>query len=232
VILELLANTVKDHLDDPAFVKDIVDTLEEAEARKFFSDSAPSHGGIRKGHFGEILAFEVKQEGEGYVVPIKKLRFVIGNGTLHGTDVLAIKLDAQGDIIELHFVECKLRTNKDLDIAIDAARQLADDLKEKYPAIIRFVIARLKVDGSPLYEKVLAYLAFIQSGGARRTAGISLCVESSSWDERSLDRLLDGKLADLPALHVNIIKLPDLTVLVKKVFDRVPSITEISDDDD
>ena len=94
--------------------------------------------GVRRGDFGEALACEALEVFESFSVPVRKLRYQMDpEQTLHGTDIVAFKLNGHDRVQDLHFVECKLRTFRNLPAGVEAHQQLVDDRAgEDVPEIV------------------------------------------------------------------------------------------------
>lgn len=111
---------------------------------------------------------------DSYVVPIRKLRFQSDpEQTLHGTDIVAFRIAQDGTIDELHFLECKLSTIRNLARGVEAHNQLVDDRSQGYADTLAFLGERLGETHPALFQAFLAYLADRdrKEAGADRRAG-------------------------------------------------------------
>ena len=178
----------------------------------------PGRPSVRKGEFGEIVIAAILEEFEGYIVPVKKLRYQIDpEQTLPGNDLLCMAFADDGSLESLLFVECKLRTTRDLPAGTDAHEQLLDDRERGFADILTFIIARLYEQESPLLPLLTDYLRIRAASG--HSYGIGLVWESSQWDERVLGRVaaLDPLL---DPLAITVTGVSGLTGLVDEVFDQ------------
>jgi len=83
---------------------------------------------VRRGDFGEAVACDAVEAFDGFSVPIRKLRYQLDpEQTLPGTDVVAFHRNEDGSIADLHFLECKLRTFRDVTVGVEAHDQLSKD---------------------------------------------------------------------------------------------------------
>lgn len=230
-VVSELTERMRFHLDDPDIIDDAIAALGAEEARKFFADATPSLRRVRRGHFGELLAVEMKVLIDQYHLPVIKLRFAIGNGTLHGIDGVVLQVDDSGEVREMHFIESKFRSTSYKDIAVDAEAQLRADMAAKYPAIIKFIITEMRKSNHPLYAAVWRYLSQFRDPGAENTFSISLCVEKATWRENALAELDTRPPKVLSPLEVSVFRIPSLTDLVDEIFKRVPQIEVVDVDD-
>jgi hypothetical protein len=205
-----LAQLLADAKIDPAL-------LEEVEALLGWRVT-PGRPSVRKGEFGEVLSGAVMEEMHGYLVPVRKLRFQIDpEQTLPGNDLVCLKLAEDGNIESVLFVECKLRTRRDLPAGTDAHGQLVDDRDRNFADILTFIIARLYEQRSPLLPLLRDYLR--DRGSEKHSYGISLVWEHEQWDERVIDRVatLDPPLKPLTVM---VTRIASLSALVDDVFER------------
>ncbi len=190
----------------------------------------PTTTKIRRGDFGEALATALLEQFEGYVIPVPKLRYrVTPTQSLTGTDALALRVDPSGAIVEMCFVESKLRTVRDLSAGVAGSSQLAADLDSKLPDILTFTAQRLFERAHPLYGPFRQYLLDRRDTSDRDTARLVLCFDSEHWDERVLDNLEEHEPA-LPRLVVHAARIREVKVLTERLFAAF-HITEITDDD-
>lgn len=184
----------------------------------------------KRGEFGEILIGSMLEQFHEYSIPVRKLRFKLTSGqTLPATDVLALKLDAEGAIVEVCFVESKLRTESDTMAAVDGFNQLKKDYESRLPDILKFVAARLHDRRDPLFNAFRAYMGDRRDTKERDTFRLSLCWDCEHWSERALENLQENGV-DSPKLVVHVIQLKRLRELTDGLF-REAGLTEVSDDD-
>lgn len=201
-----------------------------SRAKKIMSGMMPTRSVIRRGDFGEALTQAILTELHGYQVPVSKLRYkVTSEDTLHGTDVVGIKLDENGEISEFCYAESKFRTGHDNDAAIDAHDQLAKDYGKDQPDILTFVLSTLEASGSDLLGPLLAYMADRRDSTDRDSFRITLFWEASSWNERVL-RNLEAHGVNLEHLCVHPVRIGDLKGLTDTIFQRLGIAKVIEDE--
>ena len=184
-------------------------------ARSILADAMPSTQNLRKGVFGEALTAEIYERWHAYIVPLRKLRMTGGSPT--GTDLLALRSEEDGRLAEVCYVECKLRTTRSDNTALDAHDQLQRARQERIPAIVRHVSNYLDDTRSRLYAPFLEYMASTANEPVLDTFRVALTWEENEWFEQVLVNLSEreGRLAPLT---VDVIKLPDLRLLVDEVY--------------
>jgi len=183
---------------------------------------------VRRGDFGEALACELLEVFDGYVVPVRKLRYQPDpEQTLHGTDIVAFRVAEDGGIEELHFLECKLSTIRKLTRGVEAHDQLAEDRDQGYADTLLFIGERLGETNRGLFEAFLAYLAG-RDRKERGTYGIALVWDREVWDDETVVRVseIDGLLEPL---HVRVLQAGGLRALVEAVYQAVD--LDVIDDD-
>jgi len=184
--------------------------------------------GVRRGDFGEALVCELLEVFDGYVVPVRKLRYQADpEQTLHGTDIVAFHMAEDGGIGELHFVECKLSTIRNLTRGVEAHRQLAEDRDQGYADTLAFIAERLWETDQDLFEAFLAYLAD-RDRKERGTYGIALVWDRDVWDDETVIRIseIDGLLEPL---HVRVLQAGKLRALVEAAYGAIE--LDVIDDD-
>lgn len=202
----------------------------DAIRTQLIAQTVPTQARAKRGEFGEILVSAVLQRFAGYSIPVPKLWFKLTSGqSLPATDALAIKVDNTGNIVEVCYVESKLRIPTDNSAAVQAAKQLTDDTAVLIPDILRFVANMLDLKGSPLADPFADYLADRADTRDKETYCIGLCWERSSWNDRVLSNL-DEDDCHLNRLSVSVIRIDQLETLTDELF-RAIGITEIEDDD-
>lgn len=183
--------------------------------------------GVRRGDFGEAVACETLEVFNGLRVPIRKLRYQLDpEQTLPGTDIVGFHLKDDGSIADLHFMECKLRTFRDLPVGVEAHDQLSEDRKAGYADTLMFLAERLDEVEPDLGHALENYLAE-RDREERGSYGVMLVSETAAWDEDVLDRI-EEKENRLHPLHVRVLLAADLANLVERVYDSIGA--EVIDD--
>jgi hypothetical protein len=176
--------------------------------------------GVRRGDFGEAIACEILEAVDLLSVPIRKLRYQTDpEHTLHGTDVVGFQLGNDGSLEDLHFLECKLRTFRDLTAGVKAHDQLSNDRLAGYADTLMFLADRLYETAPVLLEAFESYLGE-RDRPERGSYGIMLVWDSAGWDEDVLARVdeIDDRLSPL---HTRIALVSELAPLIEKVYDSV-----------
>jgi len=199
----------------------------DAVKDRFLQARAGTRLTVRRGDFGEALAAQYLGEVEQYTIPVTKLRFKItANQTLPGTDCIAIKL--QDDrLVEICYVESKLRKSLDLSVAVSGVTQLKQDADTAIPEILTFVARRLNEERSTLAEIVEEYI--FSRNIELDNYKLLVFQERASWDEKVLQNLDDEDMG-LNPLGVYVAKIDDITGLSDNTFNALGA-SEIVDDD-
>ena len=198
----------------------------DAVRDKFLRSRAGARLQIRRGDFGEAVTADYLKRAEGYHVPVLKLRFKIGaNQTLPGTDCVGLKLSGT-DLVEVAFVESKLRTSLDLSVAIAGSQQLKQDADSATPEILTFMARHMRDTNNPLTVAFEEYL-FHRNTDLDKYLLVVLH-ESSTWDERILENLEDEEL-DLAPLHVYVATISGLKDISDGAFSAMGA--EVIEDD-
>jgi len=201
---------------DPGVLQQMADAIGWADAAARLRSSR--RVGLRRGDFGEVLAAELLGAFEGYRVPVRKLRYQTDpEQTMHGTDIVGFEMADEGQIADLHFVEGKLRTVRDLAAGVEAHQQLADDRTSGYADTLSFLADRLAETDGALFAVFVSYLA--ERGRAERGShGIFLVSDAAVWDEDGLVRI--NQLEDLlDPIHVRVVRVANLSALVERSYD-------------
>jgi hypothetical protein len=178
--------------------------------------------GIRRGDFGEAVTCELLEIFDRYVVPVRKLRYQSDpEQTLHGTDIVAFRITQDGAIEELHFLECKLSTIRNLVRGVEAHKQLADDRSQGYADTLAFLGERLGETHPELFEAFLAYLTD-RDRKERGTYGVALVWDRDVWDDEALTRINEIEEL-LDPLHVRVLQAGGLRALVEAAYDAIGS---------
>ena len=192
----------------------------------------PTADKVKRGDFGEIFVSAMLEQFHGYEIPVQKLRSKLtGNQTLTGTDIVALRVSDSDSIEEVCFVESKLRTSRDNDIAVEACEQLQKDYALETPAILPFIFIQLRRrgDGDRLFRAFRDYLADRSDNRYLDTFRLGLCFEHNEWREKVLENLDDDPVA-LNKLCVHVVRITDLRSLTDELFDIV-GVSEVSEDD-
>ena len=183
---------------------------------------------VRRGDFGEAIAAQYLQEVEQYHIPVPKLRLkIIANQTLPGTDCIAFKLD-NARLVEVYYVESKVRTSPDLSVAVAGAGQLRQDADTATPESPTFVARCMRGANDPLTELVEQYM--FSRDTELDTFKLLVFHEHALWDERILQNLEDEEIA-LEPFEVYIARITNLAELSDAAF-RVFGANEVIEDGD
>jgi Cap4 SAVED domain len=216
-----------------AFPPELLERLEKASRtlkQNILPRGVPIIEKVQRGEFGELLTSELMKEFHNYLLPVAKIRFKVRpDDTQHATDILALKLDKDGLINEVCYVECKLKTTSGTASAIDACKQLEDTYNSNFPDILRFVYARLAESKSSLCDAFETYMEDRNDTRDKDTFRISLCYEHSVWNEKTLENLQEATVS-LQGLTVNIICISDLRKLTDELFAKIGA-TQVSDNE-
>jgi hypothetical protein len=176
--------------------------------------------GIRRGDFGEALASELLEVFGNLRVPVRKLRYQTDpEQAMHGTDIVGFAIGKDGEIEDLHFVECKLRTYRNLPAGVEAHNQLAKDRAAGYADTLMFLADRLAETEPMLFDAFMSYLKG-RARPERGTHGIVLVWELAEWDEDVLTRVNEVESLINP-LHIRVVQLGKLATLVEEVYDAI-----------
>ena len=107
---------------DPEFLKTVAQRLGWQNVNNsIINKQVPKQVKIKRGQFGEALINAIFQEFYGYKIPVPKLRFrITSDQNLPATDTVALKINDQGAITEVCFVESKLRKDsKNVQVAVE-----------------------------------------------------------------------------------------------------------------
>lgn len=176
--------------------------------------------GIRRGDFGEAIGCEALEVFDRLRVPIRKLRYQTDpEQTLHGTDIVGFRMNDDDSIADLHFVECKLRTYRDLGVGVEAHDQLKEDRSAGYADTLMFLADRLSETEPGLLDAFEHYLSE-RNRAERGSYGVILVYDSAPWDEDVLVRIEEIQ-ESLSPLHLRVLLAAELPDLVEKVYDSI-----------
>jgi hypothetical protein len=131
---------------------------------------------------------------------------ITANQTLPVTDVLALKVDQHGAIVEVCFVESKLRTSVNNMIAVNGYEQLRQVKDSQFPLILRFICERLHERRDPLFQPFFSYLSNRRDTSEMETFRLSRCWERVYWREECLQNLEENQVV-LPRFIVHVIRI-------------------------
>lgn len=217
----------------PSFLDRVRRRLNWDEKRmreQLIARSIPAQPSAKRGEFGEVLICALLEHFSGFSFPVPKLWFKLTSGqSLPATDALGIKTDNSGNLIEICYIESKLRTTPRRSAAVEAAKQLSDDTSVVVPDILSFVARILDQRNDPLTETFIDYLADRSDTRERETYCIGLCWERAAWDDTVLFNLEQDD-THLERLSIPIVRIQNLGMLTDELFEAI-GIHEVEDDD-
>ncbi len=215
---ELMAKILVVELCNPSALDDAYQEGGRAAVTQLLRARLPDASNPRKACFGEVVVARIMSDLGNYIVPVKKLRYrPIADDTPHGTDVVALKLE-RNSITHVCYLEAKLRTEKELDIGVEAYKQVKRTYEERFAEALAFILERLYESGNQLFEPLLHYMINPNARGVVEEFGIGLVLDSLEWDKRILERI-DGVVdTNLPRTFVVLLKLDSLAALVDDAF--------------
>jgi len=229
-VKEWLGERLRTERVHPQLVEDLCDGLGWQQAFDTIKGAMPSVMSVRKGVVGELLATDCAISFDGCQVPVKKLRSMIVPGeSLHGTDVLAFRLDAAGEIEKAYYVESKLRLFCDRAAAVEAEKQLHRDMAKHVPDILLFVANQMYTANTPLVPALRRYMRTRTGSRQLDEFRISLTFERSVWSEDVLTRLVEADELLAP-LSVWGLTIDNLDPLIAALYEELGF--EIDPDDD
>lgn len=237
--LETLSPAGKDYLVslvraarfDPRFLQDMAAYLGwENVNEHIIANLMPDNKTAKRGDFGEALMAGVLTEFHGYHIPIPKLRFKFTGGqSLPSTDTLALKTNSNGEIVEICFMESKLRTSQDDYAATSGYSQLEEDYNCKLPDILTFVAARLHEQNHALFPPFALYMKNRLSRKDNDAFRLGLCYDSEVWREKALENM-QAHGVKLPNFSAHVICVDNLRIVTDEIFAEL-GLTEVSDDE-
>jgi hypothetical protein len=158
-VFDVLAKTIFIHHNDPKEYLKNLTALAYPEAAKEI-DRRPRDPEIRKGNFGEIIAFEYLRQSEGYQIPVYRLRKTCDDSPAAGEDILAFKFGMpDGTGRELLIGEAKVRGRYTSRVVREAYQQLCQCGCQPRPKSLLFIVNILHDQGrDDDAEKVLMFL--------------------------------------------------------------------------
>lgn len=232
---DYVSNLLRDSRFAPEFLADMAGILGWDMVRDtILSGASPNAIPTKRGDFGEVLITALLEESHGYKIPVRKLRYkVTRNQLLHGTDALAIRVDTEGNVTEVCFVESKLRTATrnadDRNLAVTGCDQLKNDFDHKLPDILQFVAQRLHEIKDELFGPFVVYMGTRADTTDIDTFCLGLVWERAEWEEQILQNLEEHTNV-LPRLVVHAIRINNLGQVSDDLFARV-GLIEVTDDE-
>ena len=197
----------------------------------FLAPRSDAKKNVRRGDFGEAVTAEYLKDVAGYQVPISKLRYKISaNQTLPGADCVAVKV-SDGNLVEVAYVESKLRTSYDSSVAVDGALQLKKDADNTAPEILTFIVSRLDDLNHPLHSAFLDYLFHRGSNTHEDTDRFLLFIvhERQIWNEGILRNLKDAEI-EIEPMRLYVARITGLRNLADSAFSSLGMVA-VSDGD-
>ncbi len=183
----------------------------------------------RRGLFGEAITAAMLAEFHQYTIPVQKLQVLVsGEQTQPGTDVIALKVGAAGAIDEVCYVESKLRTYNDTNIAREGYAQLLGDYTSAAVDMLWFVAERMHERGDPLYEPFMQYFWDRADTRQKDVFRLFLIWEDRVWTETVLQNLEDEEPV-LERFNVHVTRLRELAVLTAGLLHEI-GIQDIIED--
>jgi hypothetical protein len=181
----------------------------------------PKYKNLRRGEFGESLSAAILDELYSYEIPVYKLRYTLdGDISLKGTDLVALKLK-DDEIVEVCFVESKLRTTTRTGIAVEAYDQLMNDATQEMPPMITFMSDRLREMKHHASDSFDNYM--FDRSDMRNTEKycIVLVCDKDNWSDTTLKNLEQHIQTTTRRIHVECLKIQDLKSLSDQVFSSI-----------
>lgn len=216
---------------DLEFLKDMAKHLGwERVNEQIVAGGMPRLQTMKRGDFGEVLFASILKEFHSYKIPVPKLRFKITrHQSLPATDILALKMDGSGSVVEVCFAESKLRTSSDNMAAVEGYEQLQNNYECRLPDILKFVAARLHDRNDPLFHPFASYMQNRTDTTDKDTFRLGLCWEHSEWREKVLENLEENAV-DLPRFTLHVIGINGLRQIIDELFAQL-GVGEVVDDD-
>lgn len=204
---------------DPSFIAAASEELGWANVAEKIKSSVPRRATNKRGRLGEALACALLEQFHGFLIPVQKHRYIITRDqSLPGTDAIAMRLDTEGAIAEVCFVESKLRTVADTAAALQGYNQLAQDYRDALPDMLMFVAHRLRSENHPLERAFFRYLRERSDNRDLDSFGLFLVWEKDKWSETGLQNVEDSD-PQLSPVHIHVVLINGLAHLVDQVFE-------------
>ena len=203
---------------DPKFLQEAAQYLGWDKVQALAAATQPKGLTARRGAFGEVLSSAMLEQFHGYTVPVQKLHFAISSDqSLPGADVVALKLDHEGEIIEVAFVESKLRTGNDTGAAVQGYEQLKRDYEKQQSDMLRFIAKRLHERNDPLFHELMRYMRDRGDRSDRDSFQLCLIWEQPVWSETVLQNLEENEV-ELKRLTVHVTRVQQLAQITEQLF--------------
>ena len=225
--IEFLRVLLEEFFFEPGVLDDLRASLGD-RAKLALDAATPDIFNLRAGVFGEALSAEICERWHAYLVPLKRMRTTAGSP--QGTDLLGLRIGDAGQISEVCYIECKLRTtNNATSAALEAYDQLLKVRGQRLPVILGHVLNYLKSTNSHLYDPFLQYMTSRAVQPANEAYRIALVWEVNQWSERVVKNLEDRGV-ELTPMTVDVVKIADLRSLYGEVYDSL-GVGVVPDDD-
>lgn len=206
----------------PAVLERFAQRLGWEKTREYLIDTIqPTKMNMRLGDFGEILTCHLLEMFFEYYIPVKKLLYKLSpNQSLPATDTLAFKMDGSR-IAEICYVESKLRTGRETMVAVQGYNQLYEDYSKHVPDMIRFLLNICSEYENDFFYQLLEYTCNRQNMKELDKFTLGLILDVDNWSERILKNLSEEIDESYPELTVLLIRITQLSDLVKKVYESI-----------
>lgn len=189
--------------------------------KEILSAIIPSNQNMMNAEFGEVLTEAILELIHKYEIPIKKRRYAIhGNQSLPSHDTLALKVK-NNKIVEMCFIESKLRNHKDYAAPTEAFYQLKQKYSVNLPEILIFNLQRMDELNHPLYLAFKEYLRNRTPGQNVDSFWIGLTWDIDCWRDSMLNNLKVATSTDLPKTNIHLVKIKDLEKIICHLFAQV-----------
>lgn len=221
-IKNALANLLLEEFADRPFLEALIADLGWNKTKTLYIENLKNRKITgKRGDFGEILSIEIMRSLHDYLVPISKFRYrIIPGQSLPSTDALGIKLDKKNEIVEVCYLESKLRTTNDQMAAIAGHDQLLIDYQKRLPDILIFIYRGLREQNHALFGAFRRYLRSRTNSKEADCFNLSLCWEDERWTGTPIKALVDNGI-QLPRLTLHVIRIPKLRDLIDEIFTRI-----------
>jgi len=185
-----------------AYVTDAM-LLENPRAR--LSVKVPSDNKVRKGDFGELIAWGLYSTRMGREVPFTKLQLgkPVSDATVQGPDTLCLTID-QGETVEPVIVEAKARTSSSPSHVLDPIASSFDNVNEDY-CTEGWAAGVQMMRAHPDYQRQFAFTA-----------------------AQHLGRLIDPDEALPPHLRHAVAVVPEDRLTLTSIKNRWPDVPPVS----
>lgn len=138
-----LCRAVRSHYDELKRIERDIEDLGYSKAAEVLRERLPRTDRARSGEIGEILGTELVEEGLGFKIPVRRLRYKDGREmALRGDDFVGIRVDDE-DRLHLMKGEAKSRKRLGKTTITEARAALSRDNGRPTPSSLLFVADRL-----------------------------------------------------------------------------------------